>query len=105
MQVATATTEPAPSVADPEKIELRAKSDSWIQVRDGDQLLLTRLLRRGEVYTVPNRRGLTLMTGNAGGLDVLVNGEVAPALGNEGVVARAVPLDAAKLKAGGIAQN
>ncbi len=79
-------------------IELRATSDSWIQVRAGDQLLLTRLLRKGEIYRVPDRTGLTLMTGNAGGLDVIVNGTTMPPLGNEGTVARGVPLEASRLK-------
>ncbi|MDX2222157.1 MAG: DUF4115 domain-containing protein [Rhodospirillaceae bacterium] len=78
-------------------IELRARADSWIQVRSGDQLLLTRLLRKGETYRVPDRSDLTLMTGNAGGLEVLVNGTVLPPLGNEGSVARGVPLDANRL--------
>ena len=81
-------------------IELRAKSDSWIQVRDGDDLLLTRLLRQGEVYRVPDRDGLTLMTGNAGGLEVFVGGELMPALGDEGVVRRGVPLSADRLRSG-----
>jgi len=81
-------------------IELRAKSDSWIQVRDGNDLLLTRLLRKGEVYRVPDRSGLTLMTGNAGGLEVFVGGDLAPALGNEGVVRRGVPLNAESLREG-----
>jgi hypothetical protein len=78
-------------------IELRARSDSWIQVRSGDQLLLTRLLRKGETYRVPDRADLTLMTGNAGGLEVLINGTLLPPLGNEGSVARGVPLDANRL--------
>jgi cytoskeleton protein RodZ len=81
-------------------IELRAKSDSWIQVRDGDDLLLTRLLRQGEVYTVPDRNGLTLMTSNAGGLEVFVDGELMPPLGDVGVVHRGVPLSADRLRTG-----
>jgi len=98
-QVASLPTAETPP--DTAVIELRAKSDSWIQVRAGEQLLLTRLLRKGEVYLVPNdRSGLTLMTGNAGGLEVLVDGTVAPPLGTEGVVARGVPLNAAALRAG-----
>jgi cytoskeleton protein RodZ len=81
-------------------IELRAKSDSWIQVRDGDDLLLTRLLRQGEVYTVPDRNGLTLTTSNAGGLEVFVDGELMPPLGDVGVVHRGVPLSADRLRTG-----
>ncbi|NKB45263.1 MAG: DUF4115 domain-containing protein [Alphaproteobacteria bacterium] len=85
---------------EPLVIELRAKSDSWIQVRDGNELLLTRLLREGEVYQVPDRQGLTLMTGNAGGLEVFVDGEVMPPLGDVGVVRRGVPLSAERLRSG-----
>jgi cytoskeleton protein RodZ len=102
--------EPVPTDAEPQQdasaddavainvVELRAKADSWIQLREGDELLLTRLLRKGEVFRVPERGGLTLMTGNAGGLEVLVNGEVMPPLGVEGTVARGVPLDPQHLK-------
>jgi len=86
-----------PASNETQTIELRAKSDSWIQVRDGEGLLLTRLLRQGEVYRVPNRDGLTLMTGNAGGLEVFVGGELMPPLGDEGVVRRGVPLSAERL--------
>ncbi len=82
-------------------VELRAKTDSWIQLRDGEELLLTRLLRKGETFRVPERGGLTLMTGNAGGLEVLVNGKVMPPIGNEGTVARGVRLDPKRLQSGG----
>jgi cytoskeletal protein RodZ len=80
-------------------VELRAKSDSWIQVRDGEQLLLTRFLRKGETYKVPERNGLTLMTLNAGGIEIMVDGQTMPPLGEAGTVARGVALDPAKLKA------
>lgn len=99
---------PAPVAAKPAQqvasaarsaVELRAKSDSWIQVRDGEQLLLTRFLRKGEVYKVPERSGLTLMTPNAGGIEIVLDGQAMPPLGEDGVVVRGVALDAAKLKA------
>ena len=57
-------------------IELRAKSDSWIQVRSGDRLLVTRLLRSGELYDVPDEKNLTLMTGNYDGIEILVDGQL-----------------------------
>lgn len=101
--VEAAAIETAPTVTEPEAllvIELRAKSDSWIQVRDGNELLLTRLLREGEVYQVPGRDGLTLMTGNAGGLEVFVDGELMPPLGDVGAVRRGVPLSAERLRSG-----
>ncbi|MDH5772268.1 MAG: DUF4115 domain-containing protein, partial [Rhodospirillaceae bacterium] len=50
------------------RITVRAKTNSWIQVRDEaeDKLMFTRLLRKGNEYNVPDRSGLTLLTGNAG---------------------------------------
>ena len=86
----------------PSRITVRAKSNSWIQVRDeiADRLLFTRLLRAGDEYAVPNRSGLRLMTGNAGALELLVDGDAAPAIGEVGEVRRNVELDADKLKNG-----
>ncbi|HTH18341.1 MAG TPA: RodZ domain-containing protein [Magnetospirillum sp.] len=83
------------------RIVLKAAADDcWVQVREMDgQLLLSRLLRRGDSYMVPNRPGLTLMVGNAGALDVLVDGKKVPALGNTGQVRRDIKLEADKLLA------
>jgi cytoskeleton protein RodZ len=83
------------------RIVLEATDDSWVQVRDPEgQLLLTRVLRKGDVYRVPNREGLTLLTGNAGGLSVTVDGQSAPALGQSGEVVRDVPLNPDRLSSG-----
>ena len=41
---------------------------------------LARLLKTGDVYVIPDKPGLELLTGNAGGLVVMVDGEVAPPL-------------------------
>ena len=106
-QIQTASTPPEPSSPTPaaeedSRIIVRAKTNSWIQVRDdtANELLLTRLLRAGDSYTVPGRSGLMLSTGNAGALEILVDGEAVPSIGAEGVVRRKVLLDAARLKAG-----
>lgn len=78
-----------------------AGDDCWIQVREMDgQLLMSRLLRKGDTYAVPNRPGLTLMVGNAGALDVAVDGKKAPALGAAGQVRRDIRLDPDKLSGG-----
>ena len=81
---------------------VRAKSDSWIQVRDSvaRRLLVTRLLRAGDSYRVPDQRGLTLLTGNAGALEILVDGEPVDSIGDVGAVRRNVALDAERLKDG-----
>jgi len=116
-EVATAT-EPAPPAVAPSvetsvastsgpRIVLRAKTSSWIQVRDdaANQMLVTRLLRAGETYEVPDRPGLRLLTGNAGALEVVVDGQVAPSIGDIGVVRRGVVLDAERLLAGTAVDN
>ncbi len=89
------------AVNDPVRVVIRSKGESWVQVRDADnQAVMTRVLRAGDQYRVPNRTGLTLMTGNAGALEVTVDGQPAPALGPTGMVRRAVPLDPERLKQG-----
>lgn len=88
------------------RIVIRAKSDSWVQVRDNDgELILTRMFRSGDSYRVPNKPGLTLLTGNAGALDIYVDGRKAPALGPGGAIRRDVALDADRLLAGTAADN
>lgn len=83
------------------RIILRATQDAWVQVRDGsDELLLTRVLREGDVYRVPNEEGLTLLTGNAGGIEVLVDGTLMAPLGPVGSVRRDLALDPQVLLAG-----
>jgi len=81
------------------RVLLRALQDSWVQVRGpGDSLLLTRVLHPGDVYRVPNETGLVLHTGNAGGLEVLVDGQSTGSLGDNGEVRRNISLDPEKLR-------
>ena len=83
------------------RIVIRANADSWVQVRDGQgQLVLTRMLRAGDSYRVPNQPGLTLLTGNAGALEIFVDGRKAPPIGPGGAIRRDVALDADRLLAG-----
>lgn len=86
------------SDADDVRIVLLAVQDAWIQIREGNgDLVSAQLLRPGERYRVPNRTGLQLLTGNAGGLEILVDGTPAPRLGPEGAIRRNVPLEADSL--------
>ena len=76
------------------RVVLHATADSWVQVRDkGSNLLFTRVLKPGEHYNVPNQAGLTLIAGNAGGIDITVDGMATPHIGDIGRVARNVSLD------------
>ncbi|GAB5470620.1 MAG: hypothetical protein Kilf2KO_36500 [Rhodospirillales bacterium] len=82
------------------RVVLRATQDSWVQIRDaGNTSIFTRVLRSGDTYEVPDQAGLTLLTGNAGGLDITVDGQEIPKLGRSGQVRRNVSLDPDTLKA------
>jgi cytoskeletal protein RodZ len=80
------------------RVVLRALLDSWVQIRDAeDDLLLTRVLQPGDTYRVPEISGLTLLTGNAGGLQIEVDGAAVPPLGPVGAVRRNIALDPERL--------
>jgi cytoskeleton protein RodZ len=97
---------PAPAAEAP-RIELRARAESWVQIRDprSGQVVLNRLLRAGETAAVPPRVGLLLTTGKAEHLDNTVDGEPTPALANQVGVRRDIPLDPERLKAGSVAPS
>ena len=83
------------------RVVITAVDDSWVQVQGPDnELLLTRILHAGDSYRVPDRPGIVMVTGNAGGLEVKVDDAVAPALGPLGVVMRNIALDPDRLLAG-----
>ncbi len=93
---------PAPvAEAAPEgtRIVIRARLDVWTQVREKQgAVLLSRVLRAGETWPVPSRPQLLLTTGNAGRIDLLIDGTPAPPLGGEGLPRRDIPLDADALR-------
>jgi cytoskeleton protein RodZ len=93
---------PAPTAAaSPAHVSIRALADCWIQVRAGDQsIVFSRVLKSGEVYNVPARNGLSLRTGNAGALEISVDGKTAPSIGGIGALRRDVALDPSELAAG-----
>jgi cytoskeleton protein RodZ len=83
------------------RVVITAVDDSWVQVMGPDnELLLTRILRAGDSYRVPDRPGLVMVTGNAGGLEVRVDDAIAPTLGPLGVVLRNIALEPDRLLAG-----
>ena len=78
---------------------IHANADSWVQVRAADSTtIMTRVMRAGDSYRVPDRDGLRLFTGNAGALTIEVDGEVLPKIGGLGQIARNVDLEPGILK-------
>jgi len=102
----TSTTRVYGSENENSRILVKARKNSWIQVRDNNanRLVMTRLLRAGDSYRVPDQTGLVLLTGNAGALEILVDGQAVPDLGEAGKVRRNVTLDPDLLRQGTAAQ-
>ncbi|GGJ43723.1 helix-turn-helix domain-containing protein [Neoroseomonas lacus] len=83
------------------RIVIRARGESWIQVRDTkeNRVLLDRVLRNGESWAVPNRDGLVLTTGKAENLELVLDGETATTtLTGATGVRRGVALEVDKLR-------
>jgi cytoskeleton protein RodZ len=91
----------APAANEP-RVQLRARGESWVQVRDtrSNQVILDRVLRSGESWPVPAREGLVLTTGRAENLDVVVDGQASGVLAGVIGVRRGIPLDADRLRTG-----
>jgi len=83
------------------RVLIVARMDSWIQVRGKDrEMIFSRTLRAGDSFKAPNRLDLNLMTGNAGGLEIVVDGKPIPPVGAVGAVRRDISLDPEKLNRG-----
>ena len=82
-------TAPPPPRIDPDKprVVIRAKGESWVQIRDNtaNRVITDRVLRAGETVEIPNRAGIVLTTGKAENLDILLDGQEVDALGGPGV--------------------
>jgi cytoskeleton protein RodZ len=107
-QLATAP-EPAPAARDPAapsstapgKVVLHARLTSWIQIADAaGQPIVIRTLQAGETLDLPVQPGLTLFTGNAGGLEIVLDGQPLAPLGPVGAVRRGISLDPEALRGG-----
>jgi cytoskeleton protein RodZ len=86
------------------RISVKAIAFSWIQIRDPKGgAIFTRTLRKGEVYRVPLRDDLMLIAGNAGGVEISVDGKVIGRLGEKSQVRRDIRLSASRLLEKGIA--
>jgi cytoskeleton protein RodZ len=96
-------TDPSSAAGDPEasRVMLRFTGDTWVQVKErGGQTLLSKVMKAGETFAVPGRDNLILTTGNAGRVDILVDGTLVAPLGGAGAVRKDVPLDPDQLKSG-----
>jgi cytoskeleton protein RodZ len=84
------------------RLTIKANAEAWIQIRDkaSNTVVVERTLEPGETLPVPNRSGLLLTTGNAGGTQVLLDGQTTPSLGTDGAVRRGLPLEVDAVREG-----
>ena len=77
-----------------EEMVLKSSGNSWVEIEDLDgNSYLTRLMRSGETFVVPNKKGLTLSTGNAGVLSLTFGSIYISKLGSIGEVISSRPLN------------
>lgn len=75
------------------RVVLLARESSWVQVRSAARdWVRTRTLAPGERFPLPDRADLALWTGNAGGVELLVDGRSVGLVGAPGAVVKDLPL-------------
>jgi cytoskeleton protein RodZ len=98
------------SISSPAQISagiiVHATADSWIEIRDARRsVLVARVLKAGESYRVPDQPGLSMRTGNAGGIEITCGGNPVPSIGRTGMVRRDIALDPQALTTGHAVRN
>lgn len=82
------------------RVIITATEDSWVQIQGPNkELVLTEILRNGDIFRVPDRSDLKMVTGNAGALEIRVDGALIESIGPIGVVRRDISLDPEQLLA------
>ncbi|MEH6545700.1 MAG: RodZ domain-containing protein [Sneathiella sp.] len=83
------------------RVVLRARAETWIEIKPADGApYLSRVLKPGDVYMAPDIPNLKMTTGNAGGLEIRVDGNEIASLGGNGTILRDIPLVADSLLSG-----
>lgn len=81
-----------PSIAGPQRLLIRAVEASWIRVQTDDGRVVEELLPAGASREWATQRRFVVTIGNAGGVEVTLNGKALPALGAKGTVIQRLEL-------------
>ena len=80
-------------------VSIKAVQTSWVEVADKEgNIVLSRILKANEVFDVPAGDGMKMITGNAGGVRLILDGKELPKLGSVGDVRRNLSLNVDDLK-------
>lgn len=83
---------PPPPAAEGLALGLRARESCWVEVEADGVKVLAGVLTAGETRKLRAKRELVLSVGNAGGLEVSVNGRAGVPLGRPGEVRRKIQI-------------
>lgn len=102
-QTSTTASSQTPEKPARKGITLKIKENSWVEIRDlNDKVILSRVLKAGEKYFIPERANLSMSIGNAGGIEVELDGKpletLGGTLGPRGQVIRKIPLNSKVLQ-------
>lgn len=82
----------------PINITLSCTEEAWIQVNNAQgEAIFVKTMLPGDTFDVPQKEGLLLYTGNAGGINVSIGDEAPKSLGRKGEVKQHILLDAQSL--------
>jgi len=80
-------------------IILNITENSWVEIRDRDNRpIVSKVLKAGDQYFVPDRPDLRMSLGNAGGVQIILDGKALQPLGGSGAIIRNIPLGHEALK-------
>jgi hypothetical protein len=83
------------------RIAIRVLDTAWVEIRNSKgKPLVSRILKPGDTYLLPDEKDMKLDTGNIGALEFTVDGELLPPLGPPSEIRRGMDLDPDELKAG-----
>jgi cytoskeleton protein RodZ len=99
-KIATAEPDAAKAVADvSSRLTLKARGPVWVRIEDEQgNVVMTQMLRKGESYQVPDRKGLVVIARDGGLLSYSIDGKERGILGTPGQILVGQPLDLATLE-------
>lgn len=95
---------PEPDAAKPvageaSRLTLKARGPVWVRIEDDQgNVVMTQMLRKGDTYKVPDRKGLVVIARDGGLLSYSIDGKERGILGTPGQILVGQPLDLATLE-------
>ncbi len=88
------TMKPAVTIFNGPEIAISVNENSWVQIKNANgKTILSKVLKKGQYYSVPDEEGLVMNTGNAGGISIILNGKSLKPLGKKAEVVKNIPLN------------